>query len=248
MPALIHWKKSERGMMKDQPPFRLQKLQKLLNQKSDQSHRHRNNSTMSLIQSLSLRRTHLKLLHPNLSMSQLRLGSQDDIRHSAVLFEQSIKHYLTRHNILHFFMTEEDQRRTNHRRKMMPTPDFRIREGYRVKLDFFANNNLGTASSSNNNNTTTPTIHWIEAKMFYGASTIPSNTPNAVGTILPKMQEYVNLYGTGAIVFMYGCGDVLARQLLELGVIALDGRGLELRIVEEYQRTWCADALGNILF
>ena len=93
-----------------------------------------------------------------------------------------------------------------------------------------------------------PTIHWIEVKMFYGASTIPENTPNAVGTILPKMKEYVSLYGTGAIVFMYGCGAILSRQLLELGVIALDGRMLDLKLVEDYQRSWCADENGNILF
>ena len=96
--------------------------------------------------------------------------------------------------------------------------------------------------------TTTTQIHWIEAKMCYGASTIPTNTPNAVGAILPKMKEYVSLYGTGAIVFMYGCGDVLATQLLELGVVALDGRGLDVRIVEEFQRGWCADSRGTILF
>ena len=30
LPVLLHWGKSERGMMKDQPPFRLQKLQKML--------------------------------------------------------------------------------------------------------------------------------------------------------------------------------------------------------------------------
>jgi len=30
LPSLLHWGKSERGMMKDQPPFRLQKIQKLL--------------------------------------------------------------------------------------------------------------------------------------------------------------------------------------------------------------------------
>ena len=30
LPTLIHWGKSERGMMKDQPPFRLQKIQTML--------------------------------------------------------------------------------------------------------------------------------------------------------------------------------------------------------------------------
>ena len=84
--------------------------------------------------------------------------------------------------------------------------------------------------------------------MFYGASTIPPNTPNAVGCILPKMKTYVSLYGTGAIVFMYGCGSQLARDLLDVGVIALDARHLDLSAVEKQQRGWCADGWGSILF
>lgn len=81
-----------------------------------------------------------------------------------------------------------------------------------------------------------------------GANTIPSGTPNAVGCILPKAKDYVRLYGTGAIVFMYGCGSQLAAQLLEVGVVALDGRGLDLERVEQHQKRWCADGWGNILF
>ena len=84
--------------------------------------------------------------------------------------------------------------------------------------------------------------------MFYGANSIPSGTPNAVGSILPKVQQYVSLYGTGAIVFMYGCGSCLAEQLLEVGVVALDGRCLDLERVENHQKKWCADSWGNILF
>ena len=84
-------------------------------------------------------------------------------------------------------------------------------------------------------------------KMFYGASSIPKNTPNAIGCVIPKMESYVSLYGTGAIVFMYGCGSQLAAQLLEVGVIALDGRCLDLSRVEKHQKKWCGK-LGEILF
>jgi len=133
---------------------------------------------------------------------------------------------------------------------MPPSPDFRVRDGHCVQLDFDPRRDNGDNKRSATSSSQSPatTINWIEAKMFYGASTIPANTPNAVGAILPKMNEYVSLYGAGAIVFMYGCGDVLARQLIDIGVVALDGRGLDLAIVEESQRGWCADARGTILF
>ncbi|KAL7491071.1 hypothetical protein ACHAWT_000710 [Skeletonema menzelii] len=259
LPALLHWGKSERGMMKDQPPFRLKKIQKLLlnNTKNSQN----DNRCMTLLQSLSLRRTHLKHLQPKLSMPQLKLGSEMDIRHSAAMFEQVVQNYLRRHNVLQCFMTEEDQRRENRRKggRMPPSPDFRVRDGHCVQLDFDHHSQRqggGIKKKSSKSKSTTTnqrenasrTINWIEVKMFYGASTIPTNTPNAVGAVLPKMNEYVSLYGEGAIVFMYGCGDVLARQLLDLGVVALDGRGLDVTIVEESQRNWCADARGTILF
>ncbi|KAL7458762.1 hypothetical protein ACHAWC_010373 [Mediolabrus comicus] len=189
LPTLLHWNKSERGMMKDQPRFRLQKLQKVLAQMKKNGN-NKGTGSMTLIQSLSLRRTHLKYLHPKLTMTQLGLGSQNDIYHSATLFEEVVTNYLILHDILQFVYTEEDQRNMWKRK----------------------------------------------------------NTPNAVGTILSKMKQYVRLYGTGAIVFMYGCGVSLAHQLLDLGVIALDGRMLNLKPVEDYQRCWCADENGNILF
>ena len=245
LPTLLHWNKSERGMMKDQPPFRLQKLQKMLAQLK-KSKSTANDVSITLIQSLSLRRTHLKYLHPKLTMTQLRLGSQNDIKHSATLFEEVVANYLTLHDVLQFVYTEEDQRnmwKRSGKGKMQASPDFRVKDGHCIQLDFSS-----SSSSSNSNNTNMPTIHWIEVKMFYGASTIPENTPNAVGTILSKMKQYVRLYGTGAIVFMYGCGVSLAHQLLDLGVIALDGRMLDLKPVEDYQRCWCADENGNILF
>mmetsp|Transcript_28518 Transcript_28518/g.69392 ORF Transcript_28518/g.69392 Transcript_28518/m.69392 type:complete len:434 (-) Transcript_28518:282-1583(-) len=94
-------------------------------------------------------------------------------------------------------------------------------------------------------------IHWIEAKMFYGASTIPRGKKGgAVGTILDKAQKYVDTFGTGAIVFMMGCGQVLADQLREIGVTVVDCTSLDdfdLRPVHHHQRTWCANDEGEIL-
>lgn len=277
LPSLMHWGKSERGMMKDQPQFRLQKIRKMLgsertNGSSDQNTRcgKKNNTQLpstsqvpaskrqiSLVQSLSLRRHHLKLLNPKFSMSSLRLGDERDIRDAAALFEECVEAYLRRRGVA--FWTEEEQkeqfeRRTRgmprHRRKQPPTPDFMLKEGHCAALSLATDDDAAyDAADGARPGAPHPTsLHWIEAKMFYGASTIPSGTPNAVGCILPKVAEYVRLYGTGGIVFMYGCGARLAAQLLEAGVVALDGRGLDLERVEQHQRWWCGDSRGNILF
>lgn len=277
LPILIHWGKTERGMWKDQPSFRVQKLQKALENRgkqSDTKHHGKKHSSksknsalpnasatsttrrISLIQSLSLRRHHLKLLNPNLSMEKLRLGNGDDIRDAAALFEDSVDIYLRTSGV--DFLTEEDQRKEfeqkmksmgvpYHQRKQPLTPDFMMKEGHSVILSFTSDTSV--AGGNGQSGTMHPTsINWIEAKMFYGASTIPSGTPNAVGCVMPKAKQYVSEYGTGAIVFMYGCGRDLAAQLLEVGVVALDGRGFDLGRVEEHQRRWCADGWGDILF
>jgi hypothetical protein len=91
-------------------------------------------------------------------------------------------------------------------------------------------------------------IHWIEAKMFYGASTIPHGSLGAVGSVLPKAKKYVKAFGEGAIIFMQGCGDRLAADLAEIGVTVVDCAGtVSLTRVRDHQRTWCADENGTIL-
>jgi len=261
LPVLIHWGRSERGMLKDHPPFRLQKIQNMLDRcpgkgnhsnSSDQpSSTASNTQRMSLVQSLSLRRHHLKLLNPNLSMSTLRLGREEDIRDAAREFELCVEAYLRSHRV--HFLTEHAQKSmflesvngdlaTSRNVKQPPSPDFMIKKGHSVTLSF-------SSGCQNSTEVSCPiSINWIEVKMFYGANSIPCGTPNAVGCILPKVQKYVSLYGTGAIVFMYGCGSRLAEQLLDGGVVALDGRCLDLKRVENHQKKWCADSWGNILF
>lgn len=93
--------------------------------------------------------------------------------------------------------------------------------------------------------------------MFYGASTIEPDGRSAVGAILEKCRRYVDLYGAGAVVFLYGCGDKLASELAEIGVSVIDSGGargnpssrnhLSLRAMQEHQRSWCGDNDGNIL-
>ena len=283
LPVLVHWGASERGLMKDQPPFRLQKIQTALsnlrrkckhdgNNNKSNIHDHQQKQQqqqkqvdihiiISLIQSLSLRRHYLKLLNPTYSMSSLRLGNEDDIKAAATKFEHCVESYLRTHNVQYW--TEQQQKSKTRRLGMLdpPSPDFMMKDGHSVELLLLASSSFGsngTATDIDNDAATTTksssskqhplVINWIEAKMFYGASIIPNGSPNAVGCVIPKMEQYVSLYGTGAIVFMYGCGIQLAEQLLKVGVVALDARCLDLKSVEECQRKWCGDAWGNILF
>lgn len=103
--------------------------------------------------------------------------------------------------------------------------------------------------------------------MFYGASTVKLDGKSAVGSLLKTARKYVKYYGDGAMIFLYGCGDRLASQLANAGVLALDcnsclsslgynqtairannlGNGLCLEALQDQQRRWCADADGNIL-
>jgi hypothetical protein len=260
-------------MIRDQPEFRLRKILKLLGTNANgvpETRRinHSNDGTsragINLLQSLSLRRHHLKLLNPSLSMKSLRLGSDSDILTAATLFEKCLESHLKKMGVAYW--TERDQRRMHHKThgsmvKLPPTPDFRVRDGHVLGLCFIRSLGDGLnrdkdsgrrTKNSNINAVATSeqpiTINWIEAKMFYGASTIPSSTNNAVGTILPKARQYVSLYGPGAIVFMYGCGLELAQELKQVGVVALDSRGLDLERVVRHQVGWCGDGRGNVLF
>ena len=99
-----------------------------------------------------------------------------------------------------------------------------------------------------------PLLTGLEVKMFYGASTINADDgTSAVGCLLATARKYTRLHGDGAMLFLYGCGERLAQELRQLGVLVLDGsagcreNGLVLDPVQAHQRTWCADEDGNIL-
>ena len=96
----------------------------------------------------------------------------------------------------------------------------------------------------------TSTINWIEAKMYYGASSIPHGSRGAVGTVLATGSKYVDAYGPGAFLFMMGCGDRLASDLAKIGVAVLDCNNngqISLNDVRAHQRTWCGNDKGHIL-
>lgn len=216
---LVQAGENERGMMKDKKPGRLNHIQWHL----------RKAPGLRLDQALSLRRHHMKLLNPYKSMPALRLGNDDDIRESAEIFETVVEVFLKVKKI--DCLNEYEQK--------SKFPDYRLTPDFLLTTPI----TLKKYRSTKDQVVEKRKIHWIEAKMFYGASTIPTGTNGAVGRVLPKVNEYVQKFGEGAIVFMYGCGDRLANELSALGVTALDASAIHGKLMEqvhEHQRTWCA--------
>jgi hypothetical protein len=229
--VLVKRGKKERGMIKDQPPFRLAQIRKKLEQAAP---------GLRLDQALSLRRHHIRLLNPYRSMSVLRLGDEKDIMDSAEIFERVVETFLKEKSIA--FFNDKEQRAKFPQNKY--TPDFLLPTPIDLKkirqLDGDGNNRQILEERR---------IHWIEVKMFYGASTIPAGTKGAVGNILPKVSKYVDAFGQGAIVFMHGCGDQLAEELSAVGVTPLCGAAIPNRLMKRvwrHQRAWCAKG-GSIL-
>ena len=217
----------ERGMIFEKPPFLLKKFKSALQQHAQ---------TMCLPQALSLRRHHIKLLNPYKRMSQLRLGEEDCVRESAQIFEVAVEKFLKERSIE--YLTEEDQKEQAkaNQERLTATPDFVLPSP--TLLRKIQNGVLEERK-----------IHWIEAKMYFGASSIPHGSKGAVGSIMKTAQRYVNQFGNGAFVFMMGCGDKLAGELNEIGISVLDcsGNTVSLEEVHEHQRTWCANQKGEIL-
>lgn len=215
LPLLLKYGEKERGMMKNQHYLRIKSIR-------DACREYR----MTLDQALSMRRTHMMLLNPQLSfVSALRLGRQDDIRQSAKLFEEAVGQFLMRQGIP-FFSEEEQRERQKANTKTKPTPDFLMKETV----------NLNSRP-----------IKWIEAKMFYGASTVPDGSKNAVGNLMRTAKRYVEAHGPGAFVFSFGFGIRIKQMLEAEGVVVLDAKPLDLQPMREHQRTWCANQNGQIL-
>ena len=265
LPLLMKYGSKERGMFKDQKSYRIQKIKQACD-----------DNDIRLDQALSLRRHHILNLNPFNSMPKLGLGSYEDIKASSVLFEESVSMYLTNKNknkkdhgsrkhcnTAVPFWNEEEQKERFHNRcnsnqgkgsknkclKTPPTPDFLLHSTIQiVKKDPRSMNGNNNDDKHHSNDLKSPfDVNWIDAKMFYGASTIQFGTKNAVGSLLATAKKYVASYGQGAFVFYNGYGDKLEEQLLKEGVLVLDASPLDLRHVVAHQRKWCGNNKGEIL-
>lgn len=235
IPVLLHWKTTEGGMAKRLPSWRLRKIEKACNQHG-----------VTMGAALSLRRHHIRKLHPNKSLERLGLGREPQVRESARRFEQCVQEFLDQNHVQYW--NETDQGKHNNQYKLKgeagpPTPDFILKEEILILK-------YRDGKQGHRNILEERRIGWMEAKMFYGASTIPLDQKSAVGNLLATAEKYVRFFGSGAMVFMNGCGAELAALLSQVGVIVLDCHSPEtvsLRLVEDHQRTWCANEKGEIL-
>ena len=231
--------KNERGMLKDKPSFVVSKYRKAMHQLAP---------SMTFPQVLSLRRHHIKLFNQEKNMTQLGLGPFKSINGSARRFEYAIEKFLKESSIN--FVTEQDQAREAKRKNeiLRATPDFLLPKPIVLRKTKTKPGNSGESNEALHV-IEERTIHWIEAKMFYGASSIPHGSEGAVGSLLKKTKLYVDMFGEGALLFMMGCGDKLAAELKDIGVTVLDcsGNTVSLDKVHNHQRTWCANEKGDIL-
>jgi Protein of unknown function TPD sequence-motif len=224
---LLHWgKHKESGMMCHQPRFRLAQLREAVQ-------RQREASSISLAQALSLRRHYIKMNNPYRSMSQLRLGQEQDIRESARILEHAVAMFLQRQGIPVYSEHQQVQRYHDHHREQKrisgnpalflpkpPTPDFVFQQPVLLRRYFYGDKDKFVEHDPVH-------IYWLEVKMFYGASTVDWDHASfgAVGCLRATAVKYVATYGPGAIVFFYGCGDDLQQRLSSLGVTVVDAGG-----------------------
>jgi hypothetical protein len=123
--TLVPYRRNERGMYREQPTHRVHKLRRACGTKG-----------VSVEAALSLRRHHMKAHNPHLTMGQLRLGSDDNIRESARLFEQAVADFLRLQKIPVYSESEQKAHIQKNRQPNIPyppTPDFILHEPLRIK-------------------------------------------------------------------------------------------------------------------
>lgn len=240
LPTLVFWGKTERNMLHKQPPFRVNDIRR-------ESARY----GVSLPTSCSLRRHHMQKLTPWAGPERLGLGKHTDIHRAAGVFEHVLHQALQLLGMDSSLMwTETELKKHNscrldndgNQRKFPPTPDFLFKKPIRIRKKT-SKNQSGKVYDEH-------IVFWMDAKMFYGASSIPSGGNTAVGQIDSTAEKYCRWYGSGVFVFMQGCGQELAQRLASKGCMVLDctdSSSIDLSLVHEDMRGWCADKNGNIL-
>ena len=123
--VLVPYEKRERGMFCKQPEHRLAKLRRIC--KAER---------IPLRVALSLRRHLIRRYNPNLSLSQLKLGTDSQVREAARLYEMAIQDFLLRESLSFYSETEQKEHIRRYRQPGQPyppTPDFVLKEPIRIR-------------------------------------------------------------------------------------------------------------------
>mmetsp|Transcript_7946 Transcript_7946/g.17237 ORF Transcript_7946/g.17237 Transcript_7946/m.17237 type:complete len:394 (-) Transcript_7946:159-1340(-) len=268
-PGFIRWR-DEVGTLQSLPAFRVQEFRAACRA-----------ARFPFNAGASLRRHHVKYrLAADLRYTRGmdhhqvdRLGRQEDIKGAADAFEDVVREFLEELG-LHFWdehhqkarWQEEVKQWTQRREDMFmrsphtkhdtdvldrpplcpPTPDFILPTPIYIQ---------GRRTS----------IHWIEVKHFYGATTIPTDgsVRHAICSLVPKARQYLDTYGPGAYIFAYGVGEGMVHALAQLQelsntknhvssqdenpVIVLDSSHMKMDRVHRQLSRWCGDRKGQIL-
>jgi hypothetical protein len=123
--VLIPYQKRERGMFCKQPEHRLRKLR-----------RHCAAEGISLRMALSLRRHLIRRHNPNLSLRQLQLGTDEQVKEAARLYEAAVQDFLQRKEVDFYSEKEQKAHIRQHRQPGQPyppTPDFVLKAPIRIR-------------------------------------------------------------------------------------------------------------------
>ena len=214
LPLLLKWP-NEVGSFCYQPSFRLPPIIAACNQLS-----------IPLHSALSLRRHHIKARNKHLHNHQLRMGTDHEKKMAADAFERVVERYLQANGVNNY-QTQEQQVFVNPPIpgvKHPGTPDFLFSPPLQV---------LDPATNA------VRSLHWLEVKHFYGASTIKPGKTSACGQIPAKTLRYYESFGPGAMLFAYGCGEDLVKRMPE-EVVVLDESVLVLDEVAVQIAKFCA--------
>ena len=228
---------------------------------------------ITLDQALSIRRHHIRNHHRCPNQEQVvQLGTEAQIRAAAELFEQAVAAHLTAAGVP--YLTEAAQRARNGAARPMPTPDFLLPTPLTLRepealaaswtaewrrdsdgqlythadfMQYYAADGDRAWAAAGRPSAALAALHWIEAKHYFGPSTIPMDGKSAAGKLLGIADKYVRLFGAGAMVLCEGCGEWLAAELEARGVVVLDALPLDMRRVQQQMATWCAGSGGELL-
>ena len=263
--VLIRHKK-ERGMMSTQPVSRIREVRDAASRLD-----------VTLDQALSLRRHHIRHNHRCPNQEQIvQLGTEAQIRAAADLFEEVIGAHLTAAGVPYLTETAQRARNGEQSQPPGPTPDFLLPSPLAIVepealeaswthewrrdvsdgqlytraefVQYYAADadKMWAAATPRAAHAGGP-LYWVEAKHYYGASTIPMDGKSAAGKLFGVVDKYVRAFGPGAIVLCEGCGEWLAVELEARGALVLDALPLDLSRVQQQMSAWCAGPDGELL-
>jgi hypothetical protein len=212
LPILLRARK-ERGMLSAHPAWRFREVEAACGRLG-----------VSLEMALSLRRHHIQLRNRGAPSYVLALGTDAQRKEEANAFEDAIAARLDALGVEVADEAAQTERNFEAYGRSRPTPDFLLPTPIAIRSPERGQARRASPPAA--------AVRWVEAKHFYAADSIPAGDGrSAIGKLLHTADKYVALYGPGAIVFAYGCGEALAAAIEARGALVLAAAPLDMRAV-----------------